>query len=300
MSYPKEDSVSLPITKFILFFTVMILIIGVARYNYSQNGYTYMKYQDIDSHFKLCIEGEVNPTNQTVSVVNDGEQATENAWIRVNNATYLFEGTIAQTGFMQKIDSLKVGCNDISIGSQSNTQFEMNINYVTHYRPIINYLEIGNMKVGHNVRYFIATQNFETQKINRSRLNITDVTRTLERRVFYDEFEGAAIRFKMDEPGNYRADMQVFDGEVWSDIYQSSFQSHVIVTDEQSKATRTFLLEDDMSIQNDLTIPIAIEPDERDWKKEVGRTANGGYHIYLRVKNLVLNHINQIQKKYLN
>ena len=175
------------------------------------------------------------------------------------------------------IDDLRVGCNDVSYGASSDNQFKVRVGYKSHYRPTIKYLEIGNMKVGHNVRYFLATEDWEDRPVVMGRLNITDITRSLERHVFYSQFNGSATRFKMDEPGNYRGTIQVFDGVVWSDVYEASFQSHVITTDEQVMATVTRILEDDEPASYDGYIPAYISPDLHPAKATVKRTTNGAY-----------------------
>jgi hypothetical protein len=162
------------------------------------------------------------------------------------------------------------------------------VDYLSHWRPVVRYLELGNLMVGHNSRYFISTEDADTRPIELSRINITDITRDVKvMPAINEEFEGTAIRLVMEQPGNYKADVQVFDGFVWSDVYEVGYTVHVISTDEQKKAYPLYELSDDPAMESADGFPPVIRPDDGAGMKGLKRAANGGYILGKRVGDFI-------------
>jgi|GEM_PF-3845983 len=298
MAKKKTEPGAGPLIRFFLLMSMLALYVAVSAISYSQMGYTLVKHPGIEGGATICIEGEVHPTNQSITLVNDYEVPTERPWVMVNGDQRTLNGTL-EGNWTFKTTSLKLGCNEVSYGADAETRFKVHLDYQAHYRPRIKYLEIGNMKVGHNVRYFLATEDWEERPPVMGRINITDITKRLWRDVHYAQFNGSATRFRMEEPGNYRASLQVFDGEVWSDIYEASFQSHVITTDEQVTATVTEEIDDDEPLEYEGWVPTYIEPTEHNSKKTFKRIVNGAYIFTKTVGESAIWLISDLNARYL-
>jgi len=271
------------VIRFMVILTTAIVFATAALISYSIEGYTFTKYPKVPGEAVICIEGEVNPTNQSITVINDGQTPTVNPAVVVNDETFHFNMTIADKGARRRIDTLKLGCNRIRYYADSDTQFKVKTEYLSHWRPVVKYLEIGNLQVGHTVRYFIYTEDADSRPIVKSIINITDITKNVRQGPVFDaEFEGPAVRYRMEQPGNYKADMQVFDGYVWSDVWEAGFTAHVITTEEQKKTYRLYMLADDPVVENDGYIPIALKPDDNGGMKMAKRAVNGAYTLVKR------------------
>ncbi|MBD3387477.1 MAG: hypothetical protein GF416_00485 [Candidatus Altiarchaeales archaeon] len=273
--------------KYLVLVTLFIIFITLSIASYSTTGYTLVKYPGVDGEEVICVEGEVHPTNQSITIINSGDEATINPYVTVNGVTHLFNMTVSDVGVRKRVDTLKLGCNNISYGSDTDSSFKVKLEYLSHWRPVVKMLEIGNLKVGHSVRYFIATADWKKRKIVKSRLNITDITKNMnDAPIFDSEFNGSAVRFKMEQPGNHKATMQVYDGYVWSDVYEASFTSHVIVTDEQKAAYPSEILEDDPVLEHPAMLPAEIRPDDKEPTPTFKRLGNGMYMLAKRVMGL--------------
>ena len=69
----------------------------------------------------------------------------------------------------------------------------------------------------------------------------------------------------------------MFDGYVWSDIYEVGFTAHVIQTDEQKRVTKLYMLEDDPVMESGGLMPVAVKPDDYEVVKLGKRIWDGGY-----------------------
>jgi hypothetical protein len=278
--------------KYLLTITVLLLALTVALYSYSTTGYTLVKYPGRDGDAVVCVEGEVSPSNQTLTIINADSRPTENPYVNINGVRYEFNLSVSDKAVRQRSDALRLGCNRISFGAQSDTQFEVRIDYQSHWRPTIDYLEVNNLLVGHASRYFIATHDAAKRPVVMSRLNITDVSKdTVGNPKFDAQFNGSVIRYTMEQPGNYKADMQAFDGYVWSDVYEVGFTVHVIQTDEQKLATRLYEVPDDPVQENNGPVPVAVKPGDYEVVKLAKRAVDGTYMLYKAVSGFVRSYV---------
>jgi hypothetical protein len=275
------------IIRFLVLMSAVLLFVSLSLVSYSTSGYTLVKYPRTEGAAVVCVEGEVQPTNQTITVINDGDAPTMNPYVIVNGIGHEFNMSVSDKGYRQRTDALVLGCNNVTYGADTETQFKVKLEYLSHWRPVVKYLEIGNLQVGHSTRYFISAEEPDKRPVEASRLNITDITRDVESPVFYAEFNGSGVRYKMEEPGNYKADMQVYDGYVWSDVYEVGFTSHVITTEEQKKAYRLYELQDDPVAENPGIIPPAVKPGDNDGLKMAKRAINGAYLLVRRTADYV-------------
>ncbi len=273
----------------LLVFATLVLVFATGSWlSYSTEGYTMVKYPGVDGRYVVCVEGEVDPTNQTITVSGEGEEPTVNPYVAVNGVRHIFNLTVENDAYRQPTDALKLGCNVVEYGADTDTMFSVKVDYLSHWRPVVRYLEIGNLMVGHDVRYFISTEDADRREIVTSRLNITDITHDMHAKpILSREFSGPATRYMMEQPGNYKADIQVFDGYVWSDVWEVGFTAHVITTDEQKRAYRTYILVDDPVKENDGYVPAAVKPDDYDALKASKKFMNGAYMLSGRVWDYV-------------
>jgi len=268
--------------KYLVLLAFAVLVATASLLSYSTTGYTFNRYRGQTGEAVVCVEGEVHPTNQTLTVIAEDLHGVVNPYVTVNGIRHVFNMTISDKAVRQKTWSLVLGCNNITWGAENDEPFKVRIEYLSHWRPTVNYLEMRNLIVGHSTRYFISTEDADRRPIMASRLNITDITK--EGNPSADlEFNGSAVRYRLEQPGNYKADMQVFDGYVWSDIYEARFTAHVIQTDEQKKASKLRMIEDDPVADNLGLIPAAIKPDDNPALKTAKRAVNGAYVLFKRV-----------------
>lgn len=274
---------SVNIIKYFLLITVLLILFTFSYFSYSTDGYTFVKYPGVAGSVKVCIEGETDPTNQTITIINDGATPTSNPRIEINGIVHIFNYTVDDKGIRQRTDALKLGCNNMIYGSDSDTRFKVKIGYMSHWRPQVKALEMGNLIAGHSTRYFVSTEDADTRKIVLSRLNITDISRDSDKLPKYDlEFNGTAVKYSLEQPGNYKAAIQVYDGYVWSDIYEAGYTVHVIQTDEVRKAHRIIEVEDDPIRETQGYVPVAIKPDDNEAVKIAKRAVDGGYILAKR------------------
>jgi hypothetical protein len=286
MSVGSADDVYGNTIHYIIVLALIVLFITLSLASYSSDDYTLTKYPGLAGNAIVCVEGEVDPTNQTITVINLGETHTVNPYVTINGVRHAYNMSVSDLGVRQKTQSLRLGCNNITYGAASDTKFKVRVEYLSHWRPVVKYLEIGNLRVGHSTRYFISTADADKHPIVKSKLNITDITRDIASQVFDVEFNGTAVRYRMGEPGNYKASMQVYDGYVWSDVYEVGFTSHVITTEEQKKAYRAYVLDDDPVLRHGGFIPTEIKPDDNKAFVSFKRGVNGAYILVERIVGL--------------
>ncbi len=268
--------------RYLIILSLTVLFITLSLASYSTTGYTLTKYPGLHGSAVVCVEGEVNPTNQSITVINSGDEPTVNPWVDVNGDMHLFNMTVDEVGVRKQTMSLQLGCNNVTYGADSDTKFKVRVEYLSHWRPEVKYLDIGNLQVGHSVRYFIGADDAV-----KSRLNITDITRDTAKPIFEGEFNGTAVRFKIEEAGNYKAGVQVYDGYVWSDLYEAGFTAHVITTNEHKKTVRVYELEDDDVLEHGGIVPIEIMPDDSESLRLGKRAWNGAYMLVKRLTDLI-------------
>ncbi|MFH1054477.1 MAG: hypothetical protein V1744_00115 [Candidatus Altiarchaeota archaeon] len=273
----------------LILFTAFILLFSFSFMTYSTTGYTFTKYPKVEGDVIVCVEGEVDPTNQTITIINDGEVPTVKPWVRINGKIHQFDSEVAYSGVSYETYDIKLGCNRIKFGAESETQFKVRLNYLSHWRPLVKRLEVSNMLVGLNSRYFIATEDADNRQVVKSRLKITDITERVFQSVVLDrEFEGSSVMYKIVRPGNYRAEMQVYDGSVWSDFYGAVFTSHLISTGVYETAYREDAIKDDEVVEQDAYVPVAIKPEDNKRLIMFKRVLNGGYVLATWTADFVL------------
>jgi len=265
---------------YLLLFTAFVVFVTVCYVMYSLSGYTFTKYPGVAGEAIVCTEGEVAPSNQSITIINDGDAPTVNPKVAINGVDNDFNVTVSDKGVRLWTDAMKLGCNNITYTADSDTRFKVKIDYMSHWRPIVDALEINNLLVGQNARYFISTPDADPRRIVRSTLNLTDITKDEALPATNMEFNGSTVRYKIEEPGNYQADMQVYDGYAWSDVYEVGFTAHVIQTDEIKNAVRILEMPDDTPLESPTTPPLLINPKDNSGLIFLKRVVNGGYYLW--------------------
>lgn len=155
-----------------------------------------------DARLTFFIEGDLNPENQML-YASRHDTDTE---IIINNITYFINGS------EQAIDSLVCGRNCMIIRSSNRTT--VTVAYDVQWKPVIERFQIAGLEVGAESDFFIYSKD-----VMQSYLRIEKDNGDI---IFNQTFNGSKVRIKIDEIGNYRAYMQVFDTG-WSDTYYSEF-----------------------------------------------------------------------------
>jgi hypothetical protein len=281
-----EDPSRLMLIIFVFFLVIISLVISTMTY--STSGYTFVKYPRVSGNVTVCVEGEVNPTGQWVSFISDDERPTINPYVSVNGRRLAFNMTVPEESKRYEIENISLGCNRIEYGADTDTQFKLRIGYMSHWRPIVRSLEASNIQAGHSVRFFLDSEDPLGANITTSRLNLTDISMVdYPVEVVYREFNGSTVNYRIENPGNYKADMQVSNGHVWADVYEASFTVHVITTEIRTKAYRSRPLEDDPVIENQRGFPQAIREGDNSLLRGLKRISNGGYIAAIRIGDYI-------------
>jgi hypothetical protein len=276
MGYAREDS--LGTLRFIILVGVFFSLIAVSILAYSASGYVFTGYPNVPGEFIVCIEGRVHPVNQTIVVYGAGGDAVGGPVVSVNNHAYLFNATDSKKPLRHDIDTLRLGCNSFSF--KSDSAFRAGLEYHSVWRPRVRSLQARNLAAGRQAAYFIES---DADRIMLSRFNLTD---SVGRQIMWGEFEGARITYTIDEPGNYRAFLQVFDGVSWSDIYVSRFTVHVMTKDEIMLAEMVEDAGDDIPLAS--LFPPSPHPKDSKPVLFLKRGVNGAYIIAKMFWNMVL------------
>ena len=259
--------------------SLLLVYLAAARASYSQTGYTLTHYPGKSKNdFQLCTEGEVHP-NQAYFVLTPLEDSMAvNPFVKINDKTYSFETALDKE--INKSIQLMLGCNQVTYGA-SKGGFKLEVRYLSHYRPRVEYLEAINLRAGKENKFFISTDEEPMQ----TRLEIYDVTRNMRRLLVNKTFPGSQTEAKIVEPGNLQAYVQVYDGHVYSDIYEAPFSIHVVTTSEQKKMHRTFEVPDDEPLESQVQFVKIIQPDEGGDTASIKRFFHGSYILNHRLKN---------------
>ncbi|MFC2162587.1 hypothetical protein ACFLRF_02815 [Candidatus Altiarchaeota archaeon] len=267
---------------------IVLLVIALSLLSYSNEGYLLTKYAgEPYKEFTLCIEGEVNPSQQrfTLNDTRDGKP-TVNPFVMVNGKNYAYNKTITDEEMIQPLQDLTVGCNKIRFGSAGDTQFDLQIRYKQHYRPVIKNLDVRGLKAGEKTIFFIIVDESWTYiKEFQSRLKITDITSRYKQPVVYDErFDGLKTETELGM-GNYLVEAQIFDKTVWSDTYETPLYVTVVRTNEHMALRKADVMEDDSPGQWDEWIPVVIREADSSEMRKGKRMWNGFYVLGWRVMN---------------
>lgn len=279
----------------VLFSFFMLYFIGSLA-SYSLTGYEFTHYPHVGKNeLEICIEGDVQPTQQSYSItdVNDGLD-TLNPFISVNGEKHSYQTNLSNSKIDKKIDNLRLGCNTVSFGS-SRGVFRVNLDYQPHFRPKPEYLEVKNLRAGKSNKFFISTGSLRPEK---TRLVLMDVTKTKPSTIFDQSFPGSTADIQVYEPGNYLARVQVHDGHLWSDIYETPFSIHVISTTELKGLVRTHEMVDEQPKKSRYRLPIQIEPDDDEASRALKRLVQGAYILTWRLFNYIQWPIQQLLDKY--
>ncbi len=256
--------------------TTIFVILAFA--GYSNDGYSLMRYPGNTGNVVVCIEGEINPENQTVSVLGDSP-TPYSSWVTLNSKTVINESSA--TNITNETDTLRVGCNILEYGSSDeNATFKVVLSYKSLYRPKVTFLEAADLKASYPVRYHIAVKDSMNSPVKRSWINITDVTGGRSRPLAHLAFDGPSVTYNMPDPGDYRALVQVSDGHTISDVYSVAFTSHVLATPLQVGAYAIDEVPDDKPIKRGGPFTPLINPNDHELLKGLKRAFNGAYITY--------------------
>ncbi len=274
------------------FFGIIILLLFTlaSKIAYSDSGYMLTYYPDESAkEFTVCIEGEINPTNQSFTITDiQDKKTTINPFVIVNDAKYAFNTSVRNEQMKERISELKIGCNKVKFGAASDSEFLLEIGYNPHWRPVVKNLQIRGLKSNEHSKFFIVIEDPESYKQGlQTSLWIKDVTSSHTQRIVYNEsFEGLSNEVKLDS-GNYRAYMRVYDGYAWSDTYEVFFTVMVVRTDEFFYLKVNDAQRDDEPIAYDGKIPIAISQTQGKGIRELVRVYDGMYVVLWKSKNYV-------------
>ena len=208
----------------------------------------------------------------------------------INGNTTRYEGTLDETMVIE-IDSLENGINTISTDSSSGA-YSLVINYTPYWKPVIRRLDISNLKAEEMAVFTIVVED-NGQDIVLSNIVIgEDKEGGIE--LYNLEFDGHETAVIIDDPGNYVAFVNVFDGVGWSGYYKTSFTTNLVTTHEQ---LRTDTMSDSLVMWSSWGFPSVIGLDDNTIVVFAKKDLNAFHMTYLGTRNLMKHYTNMIMGK---
>lgn len=262
------------------FFT-MVPVLYLA---YPYSSYTWTHFPETDSNFSFSIEGNLPPINQTLVFTSyNASGPASDPVVTINGNTTNYAGNLDET-MVSKIDSLKNGINTISTDSSSGA-YNLVINYTPYWKPVIKRLDIANLKAREMAVFNIVVEDNGQDIVSSNIVIGEDKKDGIE--LYNLEFDGHETAVIIDNPGNYIAYVNVFDGVGWSGYYKTSFTTNLVTTHEQ---LRTDPMSGSVVMGSSWGLPSVIGPDDNTIAVFMKKDINAFYMTYLNTRNLVKHH----------
>ncbi|MFC2154786.1 hypothetical protein ACFLRC_04835, partial [Candidatus Altiarchaeota archaeon] len=127
-------------------FLISLVVLVLGRFSYPQETLIWTQYpQRLESNITICIEGDYDPTKQTILLDKlEEEPPPQDIFVSINKRIQEFHPS--NFGQPQKTDYLKLGCNNISFSSHEPGTYKATINYTMEWRPILKGIDIQNLR----------------------------------------------------------------------------------------------------------------------------------------------------------
>ena len=270
---------------------VIFAMVPILYLAYPYSSYTWTHFPETDSNFSFSIEGNLPPVNQTLVFTSyNTSSPASNPVVTINGNTTNYAGILDETTAIE-IGYLKNGINTVSTDSSSGA-YSLVINYTPYWKPVIKRLDIPNLKAGEMAVFTIVTEDNGQDIVSSNIVIGEDKENGIE--LYNFEFDGHETAFIIDDPGNYVAYVNVFDGVGWSGYYKTSFTTNFVTTHEQ---LRTDPMSDSVVIESSWGFPSAIGQNDNTIAVFMKKDINAFHMTYLNTKNLVKHYTDTIMGK---
>ena len=269
------------------FFT-MVPVLYLA---YPYSSYTWTHFPETDSNFSFSIEGNLPPINQTLVFTSyNASDPASNPVVTINGNTTNYTGNLDET-IVSEIGSLKNGINTVSTDSSSGA-YSLVINYTPYWKPVIKRLDIANLKAGEMAVFTIVVEDNGQDIVSSNIVIGEDKENGIE--LYNLEFDGYETAAIIDDPGNYIAYVNVFDGIGWSGYYKTSFTTNFVTTHEQ---LRTDPMSGSVVMGSSWGLPSVIGSDDNTIAVFMKKDINAFHMTYLNTRNRVKHYTNTMMGK---
>lgn len=270
---------------------VIFIMVPTLYFAYPYSGYAWTHFPETDSNFSFSIEGNMAPINQKLvfTSYNTSDPAL-NPVVTINGNTIDHVGIIDETTAIE-IGFLKNGINTVSTVSSSGA-YNLVINYTPYWKPVIKRLDILNLKAGEMAVFTIVMEDNGQDIVSSNIVIGEDKENGVE--LYNLEFDGHETAAIIDDPGNYIAYVNVFDGVGWSGYYKTSFTTNFVTTHEQ---LRTDPMSDSGVMGSSWGFPSVIDQNDNAIAVFMKKDINAFQMTYLNTKNLLKHYTNTIMSK---
>ena len=270
---------------------MIFIMVPTLYFAYPYSGYTWTHFPETDSNFSFSIEGNMPPINQTLIFTSYNASApASDPVVIINGNTTDYAGILDETTAID-IDFLRNGINTVSTGSSSGT-YSLVINYTPHWKPVIKRLDIPNLKAGEMAVFTIVVEDNSRDIVSSNIVIGEDKENGIE--LYNLEFDGHETAAIIEDPGNYVAYVNVFDGVGWSGYYETSFTTNFVTTHEQ---LRTDPMSDPEIMESSWGFPSVISQNDNAIAVFMKKDVNAFHMTYLNTKNLLKHYTNTIMSK---
>ncbi len=270
---------------------VIFTMVPILYLAYPYSSYTWTHFPDTGSNFSYSIEGNLPPINQTLVFTSyNASSPVSNPVVTINGNTTNYAGILDETTVIE-IGYLKNGINTVSTDSSSGA-YSLVINYTPYWKPVIKRLDIPNLKAGEMAVFSIVVEDNGQDIVSSNIVIGEDKENGIE--LYNLEFDGHETAAIIDDPGNYIAYVNVFDGVGWSGYYKTSFTTNFVTTHEQ---LRTDPMSDSVVIESSWGFPSVIGEHDNTIAVFMKKDINAFHMTYLNTRNLVKHYTDTIMGK---
>ena len=270
---------------------MIFIMVPTLYFAYPYSDYTWTHFPETNSNFSFSIEGNMPPINQTLIFTSYNASApASDPVVIINGNTTDYAGILDETTAID-IDFLRNGINTVSTGSSSGT-YSLVINYTPHWKPVIKRLDIPNLKAGEMAVFTIVVEDNSRDIVSSNIVIGEDKENGIE--LYNLEFDGHETAAIIEDPGNYVAYVNVFDGVGWSGYYETSFTTNFVTTHEQ---LRTDPMSDSEIMESSWGFPSVINQNDNAIAVFMKKDVNAFHMTYLNTKNLLKHYTNTIMSK---
>ena len=267
---------------------MIFIMVPTLYFAYPYSDYTWTHFPKTDSNFSFSIEGNLAPINQTLVFTSYNTSApASDPVVTINGNTSSYAGILDETTAIE-IDLLRNGINTVSTDSSSGA-YNLVINYTPYWKPVVKRLDIPDLKAGEMAVFAIVVEDNGQDIVSSNIVIGEDKENGIE--LYNLEFDGHETAVIIDDPGNYVAYVNVFDGVGWSGYYKTSFTTNFVTTHEQ---LRTDPMSDSEIMESSWGFPSVIGQNDNAIAVFMKKDINAFQMTYLNTKNRLKYYTNTI------
>ncbi len=279
-----------PVIIGVLILSILAFMI-ISTNSYSENGYTITHYPNDDNlEFRICIEGEGKPSDQEFRINDKADEfITKNPYLIINGNKKTVNEILDGNSRIVVADLLELGCNEIIIGAENNSEYTIDIRYTPYWKTVITSISTINLKsYSEQARIKINPSDITYKATSlRTQIRLIDITKIGKWNTIMDEtFEGLEKELFLTS-GKYIIETRIYDGNGWSDTYTGNLT--VTVEKKTMRIPLTKKIADSITYNRwDKWIPLPIKGDDYNIVKKSKRLYNGMYVVIWKILNYSL------------